>query len=59
MILYVDGQFASPYAMVVYVSLLEKGVTFDMHSGPVCPCQPTAGIRGDLHDEARPHTRTR
>ncbi len=32
MILYVDGQFASPYAMVVYVSLLEKGVTFDMQT---------------------------
>jgi glutathione S-transferase len=30
MLLYVDSNFASPYAMVAFVSLLEKGVTFDV-----------------------------
>jgi glutathione S-transferase len=30
MLLYVDAQFASPYVMAVYVSLLEKGLTFDV-----------------------------
>ena len=29
MLLYVDANFASPYALAVYVSLLEKGVTFE------------------------------
>jgi glutathione S-transferase len=28
--LYVDSNFASPYAMVAYVSLLEKGLAFDV-----------------------------
>jgi glutathione S-transferase len=29
MLLYVDSNFASPYALVAYVSLLEKGLKFD------------------------------
>jgi glutathione S-transferase len=29
MLLYVDADFASPYALVAYVSLLEKGLTFE------------------------------
>lgn len=29
LLLYVDAQFASPYAMSAFVSLLEKGLTFD------------------------------
>ena len=32
MLLYVDAQFASPYVMAAYVSLLEKGLTFDVHT---------------------------
>lgn len=32
MLLYVDRNFASPYALVAYVSLLEKGLKFDMES---------------------------
>ena len=30
MLLYVDSNFASPYALVAYVSLLEKGLKFDV-----------------------------
>jgi len=30
MLLYVDSNFASPYAFVAFVSLLEKGLTFDV-----------------------------
>src|SRR5476651_2226026 len=30
MLLYVDSNFASPYALVAFVSLLEKGLTFDV-----------------------------
>ena len=30
MLLYVDANFASPYALVVFVSLLEKGLDFDL-----------------------------
>src|SRR5580704_10746596 len=30
MLLYVDSNFASPYALVAYVSLLEKGLRFDV-----------------------------
>src|SRR5580704_13887177 len=30
MLLYVDSNFASPYAMVAFISLLEKGLTFDV-----------------------------
>lgn len=30
MLLYVDANFASPYALVAYVSLLEKGLAFDI-----------------------------
>jgi glutathione S-transferase len=30
MLLYVDSNIASPYALVAYVSLLEKGLTFDV-----------------------------
>jgi glutathione S-transferase len=30
MLLYVDSNFASPYALVTYVSLVEKGLTFDV-----------------------------
>jgi glutathione S-transferase len=30
MLLYVDSNFASPYALVAYVSLLEKGLSFDI-----------------------------
>ncbi len=30
MLLYTDSNFASPYALVAYVSLLEKGLTFDV-----------------------------
>jgi glutathione S-transferase len=30
MLLYVDANFASPYALVAFVSLLEKGLTFDI-----------------------------
>ncbi len=29
--LYVDSQLTSPYAMSVYVTLLEKGIDFEMH----------------------------
>ena len=32
MLLYVDSQFASPYAMSVFVSLREKGVPFDVET---------------------------
>jgi len=32
MLLYVDANFASPYALVCYVSLLEKGLTFDIET---------------------------
>ena len=32
MLLYVDSNFASPYALVAYVSLVEKGLTFDVKS---------------------------
>jgi glutathione S-transferase len=32
MLLYVDANFASPYALVAFVSLLEKGVTFETES---------------------------
>jgi glutathione S-transferase len=32
MLLYVDSQFASPYAMSVFVSLLEKGLPFDVET---------------------------
>jgi glutathione S-transferase len=31
MLLYVDSNFASPYALVAYVSLLEKGLAFDVN----------------------------
>jgi glutathione S-transferase len=30
--LYVDANYASPYALVAFVSLLEKGLTFDIES---------------------------
>jgi glutathione S-transferase len=30
MLLYVDANFASPYALVAFVSLLEKGLAFDL-----------------------------
>jgi glutathione S-transferase len=30
MLLYVDSNFASPFALVAFVSLIEKGLTFDM-----------------------------
>src|SRR5580658_11146 len=30
MLLYVDANFASPYALVVFVSLIEKGLTFEV-----------------------------
>jgi glutathione S-transferase len=30
MLLYVDSNFASPYALVAFVSLIEKGLTFDV-----------------------------
>src|ERR1700689_3743128 len=30
MLLYVDSNFASPYALVAFVSLLEKGLTFEV-----------------------------
>jgi glutathione S-transferase len=30
MLLYVDSNFASPYALVAFVSLIEKGMTFDV-----------------------------
>ena len=32
MLLYVDANFASPYALVAFVSLLEKGLTFDLET---------------------------
>ena len=32
MLLYVDRNFASPYVLVAYVSLLEKGLKFDTES---------------------------
>jgi glutathione S-transferase len=32
MLLYVDAQFASPYAMSVFVSLVEKGLTFNIET---------------------------
>jgi glutathione S-transferase len=32
MLLYVDANFASPYALVAFVSLLEKGLTFDIET---------------------------
>jgi glutathione S-transferase len=32
MLLYVDVNFASPYALAVFVSLVEKGLTFDMEA---------------------------
>jgi glutathione S-transferase len=32
MLLYVDRNFASPYALVAFVSLLEKGLTFDIEA---------------------------
>ena len=30
--LYVDANFASPYALVAYVSLIEKGLEFDIET---------------------------
>jgi glutathione S-transferase len=32
MLLYVDAQYASPYAMSVFVGLKEKGISFDMQT---------------------------
>jgi glutathione S-transferase len=32
MLLYVDANFASPYALVAFVSLIEKGLDFEMES---------------------------
>jgi glutathione S-transferase len=32
MLLYVDANFASPYALVVFVSLIEKGLQFEIES---------------------------
>ena len=32
MLLYVDAQYASPYAMSVFVGLKEKGIPFDMQT---------------------------
>ena len=32
MLLYVDRNFASPYALVAFVSLLEKGLKFDLEA---------------------------
>ena len=32
MLLYVDANFASPYALVAFVSLIEKGLDFDIES---------------------------
>jgi len=32
MLLYVDANFASPYALVVFVSLVEKGLDFEIES---------------------------
>jgi glutathione S-transferase len=32
MLLYVDANFASPYALVAFVSLVEKGLTFDIET---------------------------
>jgi glutathione S-transferase len=32
MLLYVDANFASPYALVAYVSLIEKGLEFDIET---------------------------
>jgi glutathione S-transferase len=32
MLLYVDSNFASPYALVAFVSLIEKGLTFDIEA---------------------------
>ncbi len=32
MLLYVDANFASPYALVAFVSLLEKGLSFDIET---------------------------
>jgi glutathione S-transferase len=32
MLLYVDANFASSYALVAFVSLLEKGITFDIEA---------------------------
>jgi glutathione S-transferase len=32
MLLYVDANFASPYALAAFVSLVEKGLTFDMET---------------------------
>jgi glutathione S-transferase len=32
MLLYVDANFASPYALVVFVSLIEKGLDFEVES---------------------------
>jgi glutathione S-transferase len=32
MLLYVDAQYASPYAMSVFVGLKEKGIPFEMHT---------------------------
>jgi glutathione S-transferase len=31
-LLYVDSNFASPYALVAFVSLIEKGLTFDIEA---------------------------
>ena len=33
--LYVDAQFTSPYALSVFVTLLEKGMTFETVIGPI------------------------
>lgn len=32
MLLYVDANFASPYALVAFVSLIEKGLDFEIKS---------------------------
>ena len=61
MLLYVDANFASPYALVAFVGLLEKGVSFDVepldlaaHATPTDPRdrararQVQAWLRSDL-----------
>jgi len=60
MLLYVDSNFASPYALVAYVSLLEKGLTFDVKSlelfanaqkeGPFAATSITRRVPTLIHD---------
>jgi glutathione S-transferase len=69
MLLYVDVNFASPYALVAFVSLLEKGVAFDIktvdlaaqdhHRRDFSKTSITRRVPTLVHDGARPSLQRR